>query len=63
MMTKCEEWHDDGETECLDCNHYDTGGNWKRWLICLFFRHDWHYVYSWTGYCQRCLRERSWKDY
>ncbi len=55
---KCEIDHFKDEDDCIECNHEDTGGNWKRWVICLFRRHDWYYTYSWIGHCNRCSRER-----
>ena len=58
MRKKCEEDHSIDEETCLECSHKDSGGNWKRWMFCFFLRHDWIYVYSWIGYCQRCFRYR-----
>ena len=64
-MKKCkfEFDHYPEEDDCIICNHDDSGGNWKRWAICLFLRHEWDYVYSWYGRCLRCWRERTRKDY
>lgn len=51
---KYKEEHID-EDECIDYNHKEKGGNWRK-IICWILGHDWYYVYSWIGYCNRCLR-------
>lgn len=54
----CHLDHFDSEDDCIICDYEDYGGNWKRWAVCLFRRHDWVGVYSWIMRCQRCQRTR-----
>jgi hypothetical protein len=54
----CHLDHFEGDDDCIICSYEDFGGNWKRWVVCLFLRHRWYGIYSWIMKCDRCQRER-----